>query len=226
MGLITYADSTLEYMVHFQNTGTAPAQNIIVIDTLDNNLDWSTLRPEYMSAACKVTLQQIGSLKVAKFTFSNIFLPTKTSNDLRSNGMFTYTIKTMPGLPIGTQFKNRASIYFDYNAPVMTNQTLNTLGASSTTVVSNTAAEQKKSFTIYPNPANRSFYSVINSTSATSAEMSISDVTGKVLISKTIALQNGAQTISTNISALSPGVYFVTLNNNGKTETQKLVVIK
>ncbi len=225
-GLITYADSTLEYMVHFQNTGTAPAQNIIVVDTLDNNLDWTTLRPEYMSAACKVTLQQIGSLKVAKFTFRNIFLPTKTSNDLRSNGMFTYTIKTMPGLPIGTQFKNHASIYFDYNAPVMTNQTLNTLGATATTAVNNTTAEPQRSFTIYPNPAGQNFYSVINSAASVSAEMSISDVTGKVLASKTIALQKGAQTIATNISTLAPGVYFVTLNNNGKTETQKLVVIK
>jgi uncharacterized repeat protein (TIGR01451 family) len=225
-GLITYADSTLEYMVHFQNTGTAPAQNIIVVDTLDNNLDWTTLRPEYMSAACKVTLQQVGSLKIAKFTFNNIFLPTKTTNDLRSNGMFTYTIKTMPGLPVGTQFRNRASIYFDYNAPIRTNQTLNTLGAPATTAISNTTIEQKRAFSIYPNPANSSFYSVINSSASVSAEMNISDVTGKVLISKTIALQKGAQTISTSINALSPGVYFVTLNNNGKTETQKLVVIK
>ncbi len=225
-GYITYADSTLEYMVHFQNTGTAPAQNIIVIDTIDGNLDWTTLRPEYMSAACKVTLQQVGSMKVAKFTFNNIFLPTKTSNDLRSNGMFTYTIKTMPGLPIGTQFKNRASIYFDYNAPVMTNQTLNTLGATATTAVTNTTTVPQRAFTIYPNPAGQNFYSVINSAAAASAEMSVSDVTGKVLITKTVALQKGAQTISTNISALAPGVYFVTLNNSGKTETQKLVVIK
>jgi hypothetical protein len=33
-GLITRNDSVLEYMVHFQNTGTAPAQNIVVVDTL------------------------------------------------------------------------------------------------------------------------------------------------------------------------------------------------
>ena len=225
-GLITYDDSTLEYMVHFQNTGTAPAQNIVVVDTLDGNLDWTTLRPEYMSAPCKVTMVQQGSSKIVTFTFNNIFLPTRTSDDLRSNGLFTYTIKTKPGLPLLSQIRNRASIYFDYNAPVMTNQTLNTIGASTTSVANNTAVEAARSFAIYPNPANMSFYSVINSTSATAAEMTISDVTGKVQASKTVELQKGANTISTSISTLAPGVYFVTLNNSGKTETQKLVVIK
>ena len=225
-GFITYADSTLEYMVHFQNTGTAPAQNIVVIDTLDNNLDWTTLRPEYMSAPCKVTMVQQGSSKIAKFTFSNIFLPTQTADDLRSNGMFTYTIKTKPGLPLGTTFRNRASIYFDYNEPVLTNQTLNTIGLPATFVTNTTQVEAARSFSIYPNPANMSFSAVINTTAAASAEMTIADVTGKMQLSKTIELQKGANTIATSISTLAPGVYFVTLNNNGKTETQKLVVIK
>jgi len=225
-GIISYADSVLEYMVHFQNTGTAPAQNIVVIDTLDDNLDWTSMRPEYMSAACKVTMYQSGSAKIAKFTFSNIFLPAQTADDLRSNGLFTYTIKTKPGLPLGTTFRNRASIYFDYNEPVMTNQTLNTLGMPTTTVANTSATEKTHSFTSYPNPASRSFTSAINSATANAAEMSISDVTGKILMARTLTLQKGAQTISTDIGQLSAGVYFITLNNNGKAETQKLVVIK
>lgn len=225
-GLITYADSTLEYMVHFQNTGSAPAQNIIVIDTLDNNLDWTSMRPEYMSAACKVTLKQYGAYKVAKFTFNNIYLPTKASDPTHSNGMFTYTIKTNSGLPLGTQFRNRASIYFDYNAPVMTNSTLNTLGESTTAANNIPTAGKTNSFNIYPNPANMSFYAQINSAAATSAAMNICDVTGKTLLSKTVALQQGAQTISTDVSMLAPGMYFVNLNENGQIQTAKLVIMK
>lgn len=225
-GLITYADSTLEYMVHFQNTGTSPAQNIVVIDTLDDNLDWTSMRPEYMSAACQVTMTESAGKKIAKFTFSNIFLPAKATDDLRSNGLFTYTIKTKPGLPLGTQFRNRASIYFDYNEPVMTNQTLNTLGASSGPALVNATIEKSNSLAIYPNPANRSFNAVINANTAAAAEMNIADVTGKIMIRKTINLQKGAQTVATDISQLSSGVYFITLNNSGKAETQKLVIIK
>ena len=226
-GLITYADTTLEYMVHFQNTGSWAAQNIIVVDTIDNNLDWTTLRPEYMSAPCKVTMQQVGAAKVVKFTFNNINLPTKATNAMLSNGMFTYTIKTMSGLPLGSQFRNRASIYFDYNAPVLTNTTLNTLGASSATAVNGPVAPAAaNTFSVYPNPANTSFYAAINSLSATTAQMYIADVSGKSLITKTVALQKGAQTISTDVSMLAPGVYFISLTQDGKTQTAKLVIMK
>ena len=225
-GLIGYNDSTLEYMVHFQNTGSAPAQNITVVDTLDNNLNWTSLRPEFASAPCKVTMQQYGAYKVVKFTFKNIYLPTQASDPNHSNGMFTYTIKTKSGLPLGTQFRNRASIYFDYNAPVMTNSTLNTLGAISTFANNVPAAEKANTFNVYPNPANMTFNAQINSISAASAEMYISDVTGKTLISKTVALQAGTQTISTDVSMLAPGMYFVNLNENGKIQTAKLVIMK
>ena len=225
-GIISYTDSTLEYMVHFQNTGTAAAQNIIVTDTLDNNLNWTSLRPEYMSAPCKVTLKQVATYKIATFTFSNINLPTEKSSQMASNGMFTYTIKINSGLPVGTQFRNHASIFFDYNEPVATNTTLNTLGTAAPTSTNNIQPVLLNTFTVYPNPANSSFYAAINSSSATPAQMTLIDVTGKTLINKTIALQAGTQTISTDVSQLAAGIYFVNLIQNGKIQTAKLVIMK
>ncbi|MFI5195570.1 MAG: T9SS type A sorting domain-containing protein [Chitinophagales bacterium] len=225
LGLISYTDSVLEYMVHFQNTGTWPAENVVVIDTLDDNLNWTSLRPVYMSAKCKVTMQQVGAKKVATFTFNNINLPTEASNPLGSNGMFTYTIHIKPGLPVGSQFQNNASIYFDYNAPVKTNTTLNTLETAAS--VSNISSGSNfSSFAIYPNPASQTFNAVINSDESGDANMNISDLTGKVLVSKTITIQKGTQTITTNASQLAPGIYFVTFNNHGKVQTQKLVVVR
>jgi hypothetical protein len=140
--------------------------------------------------------------------------------------MFTYTEKTNPGLAIGTQFRNSASIYFDYNAPVLTNTTVNTIGSNGPIMVSNTASAKTASFTVYPNPANSLFYAVLWSEHNSAAEMNITDVTGKTLISKTMNLQAGTQTIATNIDQLTSGVYFVSVNNNGILQTQKLVVIR
>jgi uncharacterized repeat protein (TIGR01451 family) len=225
-GIISSLDTVLEYSVHFQNTGTWYAQNIVVLDTLDSDLDWTTLHPVYESAPCKVSLYQAGTLKVAKFTFNNINLPPQIFDDLRSNGMFTYTVKTNPGLAIGTQFRNSASIYFDYNAPVLTNTTVNTIGSNAPILVNNTASAKTASFTVYPNPANSLFYAVLWSENNSTAEMNITDVTGKTLISKTMNLQAGTQTIATNIDQLASGVYFVSVNNNGILQTQKLVVIR
>ena len=225
LGLISKSDSVLEYMVHFQHTGNYEVQNIIVIDTLDNNLDWSSLKPEFLSAPCKVTVEQSGAYKVAKFTFENIKLPGENNNVMGSNGMFTYTIKMKPGLAMGTQFRNRASIYFDEHNPVLTNVTLNTLGTgpAGTQPV---AAETSSSFLVFPNPAASTFNAVINSSTAEDAGMNITDVAGKIIMTKTINLQMGPQTISVDASQLVSGIYFVSLNANGTTQTQKLVIIK
>lgn len=226
-GIITTSDSVLEYMVHFQNTGTAPAQNIVVIDTIDNNLDWTFLRPSYESAPCKVTMQQVGAYKIATFLFANINLPAQTMDDFRSNGMFSYTIRQKAGLVAGDQMKNNASIYFDYNAPVKTNTTINTIGTP--TAVSNpaaTAANAEAAFTVYPNPAASAFYVRISSDMATTGSMKVTDITGKVIIAKSVDMIRGTQTIATDINDFAAGVYFVSITANGKTNTQKLVVIR
>ncbi|PQJ10857.1 hypothetical protein CJD36_012870 [Flavipsychrobacter stenotrophus] len=219
-GIIGYADSVLEYMVHFQNTGTYYAEKVVVIDTLDPNLDWATLHPVYQSHQCVVTMNENG---VATFTFNGIHLPYDPSYPVTSNGMFTYTIKTRHGLPVGTQIRNRASIYFDYNTPIITNSTLNTIGHA---VGIPTTTDQHSSFSIYPNPAEKTCFAVINSDVFGNADMQITDITGKVLISKTVSLSLGAQTIPVDINTLAPGMYLVSLHNQGKVETQKLVIMK
>jgi len=225
-GIITTSDTVLEYSVHFQNTGTWYAQDVVVIDTLDNDLDWTSLHPVYESAPCQVSLYQSGAVKVAKFTFNNINLPPQASDDLRSTGMFTYTVKTLPGLAIGTQFKNHASIYFDFNAPVMTNTTINTIGSTPPISVNNAPANNKPSFAVYPNPASTLFYAVINNEMAATATMTVADITGKTMLTKTLLLAPGLQTVATGISDLSAGVYFVNVYTNGTIQTQKLVIIK
>ena len=209
-------------MVHFQNVGNYKAQNVVVIDTLDSDLDWTTMHPVYQSHPCVVTIDELG---VAKFTFKNINLPAEMNDAKGSNGMFTYTIKTKHNLPLGTQFKNSASIYFDYNAPVVTNTTVNTLGHPTNTPT--VAKGTYGSFTIYPNPASKTFNAVITSADANqSASLSVTDISGRVLVSKTIALQKGTQTISTDVNQLSAGIYFVNLYQDGKVATQKLVIMK
>ncbi len=222
-GLITRADSVLEYMVHFQNTGTAVAENVVVLDTLDNNLDWTTLRPVFMSANGVVDLTQSGSTKIAKFTFNHINLPTAASDSVTSSGLFTYTIKTKAGLPDGSQFKNRAAIYFDYNAPVITNSTINTL-LGTTTGVQQVASSL--SFSVYPNPAGNVFYTQVNSPVTGSTNIVVSDITGRVVIEKPVAIQAGMTKITTDAGQLAAGIYLVSLTGDIQAPAQKLAIIK
>ena len=212
--------SVLEYMVHFQNVGTYYAQKVVVVDTLDADLDWSTLRPIYQSHPCSVTMNENG---VVTFTFNNINLPPAIWSEDGSNGMLTYTIETKPSLALGTQFTNNAAIYFDYNEPIITNTTLNTLGVPQGI---QGVANANEDFTIYPNPANKMFYAQINSNDATIAVMNITDVSGKQVMQQTLKLQTGTQNISVDVASLTPGLYFVSVVNNGKSSTQKLVIMK
>ncbi|GAA4461947.1 hypothetical protein GCM10023093_07590 [Nemorincola caseinilytica] len=226
-GIIYANDTVLEYTVHFQNLGTWYAQDVVVLDTLDSDVDWTTLHPVYESAPCKISLYTAGTQKVAKFTFNNINLPPQMFDDLRSNGMFTYTVRVNPGIAVGTQIRNRASIYFDYNEPVITNWTLNTLGSTGgPSVVNNTPQATANTLTVYPNPAGDVFHVVVNTEKGGATTMIITDVTGKTMLNKTVTLAPGTQAIATDIRNFSAGIYFVNVHVDGASYTQKLVVVK
>jgi hypothetical protein len=113
----------------------------------------------------------------------------------------------------------------DYNEPVLTNYTLNTIGVPIDNV-NEIGTKPASSFAVYPNPASSSFTAVINSDATHTTDLAVCDVTGKVMITQTLALTKGTQNVTTDISQLAPGIYFIVLNNNGKTQTQKLVIIK
>jgi uncharacterized repeat protein (TIGR01451 family) len=109
------------YTIHFQNTGSAPAINIQLQDTLDANLDLNTFQVINYSHYCTSMLTG----NKLSFNFPNIQLPDSTSNFDGSQGYVQYRIKPLANLPGGTMIHNKASIYFDYNPAVVTNTTTN-----------------------------------------------------------------------------------------------------
>lgn len=106
------------YTIHFQNTGTAPAINIQLKDTLDANLDWSSFQ---LLAYSHDNFTQVLPNGIVHFSFPNIYLPDSTSDEEGSHGWIQYRIKTKSTITPGTVIHNTASIYFDFNAPVVTN---------------------------------------------------------------------------------------------------------
>jgi uncharacterized repeat protein (TIGR01451 family) len=113
----------LTYTIHFQNTGNAPAQNIYILDTLDQNLMPETFT--LLSYSHEPLIQLFGN--VVKFNFPNINLPDSTYDEPNSHGFVQYKIKLTPGLPIGTIISNIAYNFFDFNPPIATNIVSNTV---------------------------------------------------------------------------------------------------
>ncbi len=115
----------LDYTIRFQNTGTDTAFNVLLIDRLSADLDWSSM--EVLGTSHPLTnifIQEDGELN---FRYDHINLPDSGANMAGSNGHVRFRMRPLPDRPNLTEIHNTAEIYFDFNAPVITNTTLTTL---------------------------------------------------------------------------------------------------
>ncbi len=115
-------ESPLTYTIRFQNTGTDYARNVVITDTIINKLNIASI--EAVSASHDYQFSILEG-KVLVWTFKNIFLPDKTTDEPGSHGFVKFKIKPRSSLVIGEEITNSANIYFDFNDPVITNTTVN-----------------------------------------------------------------------------------------------------
>ena len=115
---ITRVGDYVHYMVRFQNTGTFVAENVVVKDILQGNLDPATVELVKTSHPC--VFRQTNGNKL-EFIFQGINLPAESVDEPGSHGYVVFKVKTINSLVVGSQVDNNASIYFDFNLPVITN---------------------------------------------------------------------------------------------------------
>ncbi|WP_284653750.1 DUF7619 domain-containing protein [Flavobacterium terrisoli] len=105
----------VHYVIRFENTGTFAAENIVVKDVIDTaKFDIATLVPLNGSHSFYT---KITNTNHVEFIFENIDLPF---DDVNNDGYVAFKIKTKSTLVEGNTFSNAANIYFDYNAPIVT----------------------------------------------------------------------------------------------------------
>ncbi|CAN5506439.1 hypothetical protein BH10BAC1_BH10BAC1_10850 [soil metagenome] len=200
------------YTIHFQNTGTAPAINIHIEDTLDSNLDLTTF--EFLDASHLNTVSLNANILTVRFP--NIMLVDSTVSADSSQGYIQYRIKPKTGLPITTKIYNTASIYFDFNAAVVTNTTINMFRPYTTNI---NAREFSEGLSIYPNPAS-DFVNIKVSSESKNIDVKIYDATGR-LVKNIPNAKSGESTI--DISDLENGLYLINLDDGNSTNTKRFV---
>ena len=141
--------TTLDYLIRFQNTGTDTAFTVEILNPIPDELQLGTLRSLGSSHNYELTLLEDG---VLSFRFDNILLPDSTTNLQASQGFVRYRIDHREGLPLGTNFGNRAAIYFDFNDPIYTNTALTTIDENFITVDLKEVYVPGLSLEAYPNP--------------------------------------------------------------------------
>lgn len=207
---LTLKHVTLDYLIRFENTGNDTAYTVTVHDTLDANLDPSTL--EVLGSSHKVITNLSNDGKIS-FHFENIMLPDSTTNKEKAQGFIRFSISPRKDLADETVIKNKAGIVFDNNTPVITNEVVNTL-VTRFPIVASIDSKTELSRLIYPNPANN--FVKVNHSLETNVE--VYDFTGKKI------LETSASEINT--SDWENGLYvFRLLDSNGKLiGTEKVLI--
>ena len=209
------ANQPLEYMIEFQNTGNDTAFNVKLLDVLPPQLDEATFRPGF--ASNPYTWEIIdGTLAVL---FSAIALPDSNVNEAASHGFFTFTIDQKPNLPDGTSLKNEASIIFDYNPPIVTNQVVHTIGKL---MVSADEPQQYASlWRVMGNPTSIAAIFYTNELIVGEKSFELTDIMGHLIHIEHFE----GQSFEFQRGALSGGVYFFRIADvKGRVFTGKIVI--
>lgn len=184
----------VHYLIRFENTGTANAQNIVVKDEIDTSkFDLSSLIPLNGSHNF---VTRITNPNVVEFIFENIQLPF---DDANNDGYVSFKIKTKSTLNIGDSFSNLAKIYFDYNHPIITNNYTTTVQNVLSTMENST---DKNSVSIYPNPVKDVLYMKSKNEII---KTQIYDSAGRIILSAK------AKENAINVAELSKGSYMIKL---------------
>ena len=207
------AGTTLNYTVHFQNTGNAAATNVTVKDTLDSNLDLMSF--ELLGSSHPMNFNMSGT-GVATFTFYNIQLPDSGSDFEGSNGYISYRVKSKSNLLPNTVINNRAGIIFDWNPVVLTNTVSDTVD-----FILGVHQQQTQEYIIHasPNPTSGNLVFKFSDLPGQRGDLRIVSVNGQLVYQKN-SLSSGE---SVDLSVLAAGVYSATIQSEGKIFTVKII---
>ncbi|MBV6441277.1 MAG: hypothetical protein EPGJADBJ_02959 [Saprospiraceae bacterium] len=210
------ANTDLEYHIRFQNTGTDTAFTVVVLDTLSQHLDATTVRPGASSHEYNFAVLE-GN--VLRFRFDHILLPDSNVNEKASHGFVKFRVAQNSDNPDGTRIENRAAIYFDFNDPVLTNTTFHTIGDHF--IVVKTDEPGNEALRVYPNPtAGTVFFEIPEA--APNNRFQLTDNHGKTVMvtdfsGKTFRFEKGQ---------LPPGVYFFRITSGSGGNFSGKVILK
>ena len=198
----------LHYNVNFRNQALANATNVVVKCIIDpTKFDINSFQLQY--ASHQVITKVTGN--ILEIIFKNINLVSVISSPIGGHGNVLFKIKTLPTLVIDDEVLITATIYFDYDLPITTNDARTSIRALTTINF-----DEDKSIVISPNPAKHNVF--VNSKDLIKT-IELYDIHGRLL---QISYENKTNTIL-DISNKSNGVYFLKVTTEKGSSVEKLV---
>lgn len=215
-GTVLPGDNTFEYVIRFQNTGTAPARRVVLRDTLESNLKVETLRSIIYSHNGSARIEE-GNILI--FEFNDINLPDSASDPAGSIGSVRFLIDREAGLPLNTIIDNGASIYFDFNDPIHTNRALSTIFEPTSTRLE----QQLLPIRSMPNPFNEQINIEFALGQAGPVRISLFNALGQEVYSQQSKEAAGEQLMQIATPNLATGIYTLRIETADGQAVQKLI---
>lgn len=210
----------LEYLIRFQNTGTDTAFTVVIRDTLSAWLDPATVRPG--ASSHPYTFEFYGDRNI-KFRFDNILLPDSSTNQEASNGFVSFRIAQKADVPLQSDILNSAAIFFDLNAPVITNTTVHRVAVDFVTLSAWQPLRDGLELRVQPNPVAQSALLELRGIEGLRQwEVVLTDATGRLVRS---ASASGEQWRFER-GDLPAGLYLLQVRSNGQLLGSGKVVLK
>lgn len=246
----SFADKSypILYTINFQNTGSAPARDVQILDTLDKLLDISSLSIIGSSHRMSASIDEN---RLLRFTFPNINLPDSISNEPASHGYISFSIKPIANLELNQTISNKVGIYFDFNEAIFTNRVMNQykLKDTSRETTGIVLSKIEGVMYVYPNPASdflfvtssetRSLPSAVIPTPSTAPlsfgeagrGITLTNLLGQsfsppVIPANLLGSQHHHTGISLDIHSLPEGIYLLQIRdkNDNLIKTERIVI--
>ena len=198
----SYIGEYLHYVINFENTGTAAAENVVVkIEVNPNDFDINTLR--ILESSHNATIKITNN--ILEIIFQTIML------DTGGHGNVLLKVKSRENLILNDIVSNNAKIYFDYNFPILTNDANTTFQ-----VLSNSILTKDVAINLYPNPTS----SLVNiKAENTIKSTELYDVQGRLIqINK-----SDSNEVVLDISIYNLGIYFIKVTTDFGSQIKKIV---
>lgn len=205
-------DDHIDYTIRFQNTGNAPATDVVLVDTLSPLFQYAPLH--VLGASHAHTAERIG--QVLRFTFPNIQLPDSASDPLGSQGFVSFRLPLQLNFwDNGLLITNAADIYFDFNPPIRTNTSV--LEAMIPWSVQEEAVASAR---IMPNPA-RDLLTIVPDVGLAPQRIVLRSTTGQVL--RDLSWPPGDAQALLDVSQLATGLYTVEVRGDHSVAVARVV---
>ena len=211
----------LEYVIHFQNTGTDTAFKVVLVDQLSDFLVKSSVRPGASSHEYEFFMTPTGEMR---FVFDNIMLPDSNVNEPASHGFVKFRVSHRQWLQLGTEINNQVAIYFDFNEPVITNETWHILNEDFIEIVSSAVNPEYSGvkLSIGPNPFSDETNIQLEGLDAGQISMYLYDLQGRQVSSENYS----GPSFRFQRGNLSKGVYLFRIEQEGRWVANGKMVIQ